>query len=178
MSGMDLFTGIGRVSVSPSLHVVSLGLSRYTGRLRSVQPALREAVDTIVRDRIEDNFATESAAGDPWVSLGERAQDERRRGGYGEDGPILQRRGRLKRQALMKGIWTFQGQEGFAYVTAGAFRTASYGPLHQTGGRGQYRDVPARPFLVINEQDVDDIARIIEEYVIGRVGMATAAAML
>jgi phage gpG-like protein len=179
MSTTDLFGGVGAagVTVTPSLNVVTLGLNRYSGRLRSVRPALREAVDTVIRDRIESNFAREEAAGTPWAGLGTRALDERERGGYG-DGPILQRRGRLKRQALMKGIWTFQGQEGFAYVSAGAFRTAPYGPFHQTGYRGQGGDVPARPFLIINAQDVEKIQQIIERYVVGRVGATVAATIL
>jgi len=164
----SLLSGIGPgVNVTPSLGLVALQLKRTAGDIRSLREPIEEAIDSIVRPRIEQNFITESEAGiRDWVSLSSRTEKEREAQGYGGQSPKLQRRGVLKREALQKNIWTFRGSEGIAFISAGSFQRARYAlTLHDGGFTPRGGKILPRPFLVINEVDEQKIALHIREWV-------------
>lgn len=149
------------IKTIPNLMRLAGALSYWSGELRSTKPVLKEAVDEVVRPRIRENFASESAAGNPWAQLSETTVKDRLSQGY-DSGPILNRTGTLAEAAQQANIWTFRGSQGEAFIK-GLPDRAWYGVVHDQGLLAP--QVPQREFFVINEDDEEEIREILTEWV-------------
>lgn len=104
---------------------------------------------------IERNF---EAGGRPreWKPLDPETIRQRVEQGYGT-GPILVRTGRLKRSASAIRRWNVS--RGVAETTEFP-PSVFYAPFHQFGTRY----MPARPFMMIQEEDAEEIEEIFFEW--------------
>jgi len=165
-----------RLQISGMANAFNMGraLSTQAGQIRSVGPALEQAVDEVIRPAIHRSFDYErETEGTPWVPLAEATKFWSYRASRNAGGnPILDVTGNLRRVATSKDIWTFQNQRGIAQVTG--LPGAEYGRSHEFGYYNFKAgvDVPARPFMTIGEQSVTRIEEILLDYVSGRLGRA------
>jgi len=161
-----------RIQIGGMANAFNMGrqLTRYSGDIRSVRPALEKAVDEVIRPGITLSFSEQrEVPGVKWEKLADSTplwpyRASRNAG----NNPILDVTGKLKRVAQQKNIWTFDGQAGTAMVHG--LPGAEYGRYHEFGYYNVLvgRDVPARPFMTIDQDDVEDIEQIFMDYIHGR----------
>lgn len=98
-----------------------------------------------------------SGGNEPWLELSEFTIRRREEEGYG-DTPLIKTRHLL-------GNIDVSGDGTHIEVTAGA----DYAGLHQFGGKtvidGRNVYIPARPFITLTPQDVDEIIELINKYI-------------
>ena len=132
---------------------VRRALRRIAGALADPSPAMR-AIATHLADRAEDAFETEASPGGmPWPALKPATERARKRSGHVPI-TILQRSGALVRSILAD----------WSDTEAVAGTNLVYAATHQFGD--PERNIPARPFLGVSEQDnrfiVDTLVRHID----------------
>lgn len=113
----------------------------------------------IVSKAIDNNFATESAAGDAWPPLAPKTIEQRLKQGYGA-GPILQRSHDLR--GSMKAGSDNESAE------VGPSEDIPYAWTHEAGDPS--RNIPARPFLRITVADEQEIENAILDHLIANEG--------
>lgn len=119
--------------------------------IRSFREPLVKSVREVVIPSIRNNFA---AQGRPtWEPLAPATVLAR-----GASGPILNRTGKLLRVATQFNIWTYTRDS--ATIT-GIDSRVKYAKYHQ-GGTSK---MPARPFVLLQEEDEYMIERIFSEWV-------------
>lgn len=128
-------------------------LRRLDDRLGNLKPAMRD-IAGVLADASERAFQDEAdpATGAPWAPLTEATVGMR-----GDAHPILQRSGQLA--ASISPDW------GRDFAAAGTNKV--YAAMHQFGGTTAAdsmipgKDIPARPFLGLGDEDRDEILDII-----------------
>lgn len=128
-------------------------------RIGDVRTPLR-AFGRVMFRSIAENFEQE---GRPlaWKRLAPSTREQRR--GAGAFAQILQDKGTLK------GSIRF-AVEGNTLRIGPSGPAAVYGRIHQLGGqagRGQAVTIPARPYLVFQDEDLEEARELIERYVLG-----------
>ncbi len=126
-------------------------------RLDNLTPAMRD-IAGVLTDATERAFQDEAdpATGTPWAPLTEATVGMR----GGDAHPILQRSGQLA--ASVSGDW------GPDQAVAGTNKV--YAAMQQFGGTTAAtsmipgKDIPARPFLGIGDEDKDEILDIVRSY--------------
>jgi len=150
------------ITVTPALSGIISGLNRFSGDIRSTRPLLEQLVDEVVQPAIRSNFETQGTrlGGNHWVSLSQYTLEDKAKHGYPSD--ILVRTGRLKRRATSKAVWTFNGQQGHAFITASSFgEHHKVAVAHHTGTAR----MPDRPFLAVTPEDVNKMEQIVNEWI-------------
>jgi phage gpG-like protein len=164
------------VDWDPSPAILAAGYFDFGISLRSYREPLKRSVQKVVAPSIKHNF---EVGGRPaWLPLAEYTQEARAREGYGSARPILVRTGKLKRVAGQLNIWTIESDKAFVSQLPGA----DYGIVHQGGGgAGAFKgmagdlisgEVPARPFLLIQDDDVDRIETVFLDWARERLVLA------
>jgi len=112
---------------------------------------LMVAIAETMRTAVLKNFETEGARlGKKWQPLSLKTWMQRQKKGY--TGPILQRTGQLKRS-----IVSSYG-ENYAQVSTNLI----YAAIHHYGGqagRNKKVNIPARPFMQLNNDDLEKIKK-------------------
>ncbi len=111
---------------------------------------LRRAVREVVIPSIDQNFAVEGRPA--WPPL---AASTVRKKGHDR---VLHESGALRSRATSFGAWEFSDREGDAWVSTLGL---PYEWVHQAG----YRFIPKREYMMIQAEDVDQIAEKFEEHV-------------
>ncbi len=132
-------------------------LQRLDDRLDNLTPAMRD-IAGVLTDASERAFQDEAdpATGTPWAPLTEATVGMR----GGDAHPILQRSGQLA--ASVNADW------GRDFAAAGTNK--AYAAMQQFGGTTAAtsmipgKDIPARPFLGIGDEDRDEILDIVRSY--------------
>lgn len=128
---------------------IALGLEQISASLRSFQEPLRESVVRVLIPSIRENFDSEGRP--PWQRLADATVLRR-----GSSGPILNRTGTLRSEATSLENWNIGREE--ATMTG---VSAEYGAYHQEGTR----NMPARPFVMIQPEDEVQILDIFGDWV-------------
>lgn len=132
-------------------------LDRLLRSGRDLEPAMREIAGHLA-DSVAESFARQAAPdGTPWAPLGDRTVKERRRKGYGPEGPILQRSGDLSLRILSDSDRD----------SAAAGTNLIYAATHQFGSGDDGRNIPARPFLGVWPEHEELIRRSIVRHLSG-----------
>lgn len=127
---------------------------QFVARLNNLTPAMSEARDLLVA-QVEENFASESAAGEGWEYLKDSTLRDRARKGF-PPAPILERTGNLKAAA------TGHREVGIDYAEVGLQEGHPYGHFHIASGS---RDlIPLRDFLAVSEETIYKIDDAIIEH--------------
>jgi phage gpG-like protein len=153
----------------PSIGILANRMNAFATELTNMREPLVKAVQKVMIPSFRANFA---AQGRPsWEALS--AVTVKRRGGA--TGPILRRTGRLERDATQTSLWHFTD-------TAASIQSwpqsSWYGALHQSGygmaskasvkqqtSRGAAAFViPARPFIMFQEEDEPKIREVFMEW--------------
>jgi phage gpG-like protein len=116
---------------------------------KSFREPLTEALNGVLIPAIKQNFAEQGRP--PWKKLTQRTLQNRLYEGF-QRGPILDKTGRLKREAARKNNWDIRAN---TIVFRGVYFTqkVSYAGYHQNGAL----TMPARPFIQMTEADEVEI---------------------
>ena len=144
-----------------AIRKVSFAIDDMTPVFADIAGAMQEAA--------EDSLANEeSPSGEKWARLSNTTKDDRERQGYGRDGPILQRTGRLVGSIVAEWGQDFaRAGTNVAYATT-LFYGAKKGEFG-TGSRGTpipFGDIPAREFLGISDEQASDFLSRVHQHVL------------
>lgn len=128
-------------------------LARY--RIRSFREPLEQSVRRVVIPSIRKNFAVEGRP--QWAPLAPSTVLAR-----GASGPILDRTGRLKKVATQLNIWKYTRDSA---TIVGLDARVKYATYHQSGTS----KMPARPFVMLQDEDEERIEQIFYEWLDGRI---------
>jgi phage gpG-like protein len=150
----------------PSAHIIGREFGQLARGFRTFRVPLEKAVESVGIQHIIHQF---EVGGDPaWEPHAESTVERRSRqgtlGGYPQD--ILVESGALFAAATAKARWTITGDE--AWYSGNFPERVRYAPFHMTGAnlaRGGF--MPARPFIQMTDQDVDEIQGIFGKWVDG-----------
>lgn len=154
------------ISISPSVASIDADFKELSAGIRSFREPLKRAIQGVVSPSFVRNF---EVGGRPtWAPLSERRIAEKQALGYPLDTLIAT--GKLKQVAGQLNIWTIEGGyltgEAQAYVAG--LPGAEYGKYHTTGTR----KMPARPFLLVQQDDADEIEITFMNYIAERLAKA------
>lgn len=137
----------------PEPAIFAAGLESIGYRIRSFREPLERSVRQVMSPSLRENF--DAGGRPPWQELDWKTLAQK----AGEG--ILIRTGLLARVAGQFNIWQVSQES----ATLGSLPRASYGMIHQYGSG----HIPARPWAVIQEEDVDAIQDIFEKWLEERI---------
>lgn len=183
VSGLRTPGGILLFEFQPSIGILADKIEKLAGQIDNFREPLVKSVQTVIIPSIRKNFASEGRP--PWDPLSEVTV--KRRGG--DRGPILRRTGRLERTATQTSIWTITNTAASIQHWP---ESTWYGALHQAGYGGQQAKpvkkaskklgvvtaaelmaggtergtgvIPARPFIMYQEEDIPKIHEIFDQW--------------
>ncbi len=169
MSGISMGTGGGGASFdvdfSPSPFIMASQFDVMGVKVKSFKEPLAKSIREVMAPSLTQNF---DVGGRPaWNDLMPATVSRRARLGYGAT-PILVRSGKLKRVAGQLNLWTIDGPGGTAQITNlpdGVF----YGAIHQAGAETEWGGITARPWAVIQEEDMVEIEDIFLNWIDERI---------
>lgn len=184
-AGPRIDRGILSFDFKPSIGIMAAQVNKLGLDIRSFREPLTRSVKEVMIPSFRLNF--ESGGRPSWEPLTDTTAAIRDREGYGSDGPILVRTGKLAKTATQLNIWSIT--ENYAIIKS-LPAYVWYGKLHQSGLGGassvgavdkQIRDalksgnaikggahIPARPFVVMQEEDADDIHNVFDKWIAER----------
>lgn len=173
------------ISIEPAPVILVASFNKLGEDVRSFKEPLKRSVQQVLAPSIRKNFV-DSGRPDPWAPLTEKTKKTKRRDGYGRNAnKILKRTGRLQRLASTLSIWDIDGLNGEAVLNPPS--EIFYGAIHQAGfelvnikekvnkktGNVSFDTsiggLPARPWALIQDEDVNEIERVFEEWINERV---------
>lgn len=138
----------------PSIGIQAARMEKFGMDIRSFREPLKRSIQQVLAPSFRKNFDMEGRP-DPWAPLAEFTVDQR-----GNTGPILNRSGVLKRTIQQLNIWTIDTQKAAILDLP---QKIWYGKLHQGGYKGTGAATftfPARPFVLIQDEDYDAIEAV------------------
>jgi len=159
MAGAGLNVAVDSEEVQRHLR----GIAR---RMRSMEPAMA-VVEEVLATAVDDNFQEQGQRGgrQQWADLKDETWERRREGRGRGQGKILTDTGALSRSA--------QAGRRHDRRSAEVGTDLEYAATHQFGD--PRRNIPARPFLFVTDEDVQEIADTIADYIdLGKRGMLAA----
>lgn len=134
------------IKIVPLPAIVAADVDRLGLDIRSFREPLTRCIKQVMIPSIRKNFV--SGGRPAWEPLSEGTIIRR---GYSA-WPILNVTGKLQRRATQLNIWTI----GFESAQVESLPSdAYYGMFHQGGARRGNWVLPARPFLVLQEEDIE-----------------------
>lgn len=135
-------------------------LQSLLNRGSNLAPVMRE-ISMNILDAVEENFEKEGNASEQWAPWSDGWRQRRQKLGFTGDGnKVLTLRGELAASI------TAQSDNDTAEVGT----NKKYAAIHQFGGeagRNKSAKIPARPFLVIRDEDREDIKNSIMKHLKG-----------
>lgn len=163
-----------RINIEVDDRNVKAALNRLIRAGEDMSPAML-AVSEHLKDAALESFDRQRAPdGTLWAPLKESTRRQRGRGGFGEAGPILQRRGNLLRSIVSDHGRDFaEAGTNLVYAAVqhfGAEKGEFGGARTGLPGRSFFQpipwgDIPARPFLGVSDDDERQIGEIILDHV-------------
>ncbi|MET0466941.1 MAG: phage virion morphogenesis protein [Chitinophagaceae bacterium] len=129
-------------------------ISRFGENIRSMREPFNRAIREVIIPSIKKNFAVEGRPA--WQGLEPSTVISR-----GSAHPILQRKRNLLRKATQINIWSVDKDS--AAVT-GLDTRVKYAKYHQGGTR----NMPQRVFMILQDEDQDEIENIFQEWIVER----------
>jgi phage gpG-like protein len=154
------------IDFDPNVTIIRREFNELGADIRSFKVPLERAIREVMAPSFQRNF---DVGGRPaWAPLHDFTREQKQR--LGRSGGILVRTGALRRVAGQLNIWTVQGQQGRAFVR-GLPNRVWYGRLHQQGSDSMRAnvDLPPRPFIMAQQEDVAAVHKIFEEYIQDRI---------
>lgn len=166
----------------PSIGVLARRVDKLGADIRSFREPLRRAVKEVIIPSIRQNFEAEGRPA--WRELTDSRRLKR-----GSAHPILDDTGALRRTMGYLKIWHFDTEKA---LIPDLPQSVWYGKVHQSGYGGTTSfsvkniatgemetfteegegGIPARPFIMIQDEDLPEIDRIFSEWVAERVRKA------
>lgn len=149
------------LTFEPSLAKVEAHIKVLALELKDFKEPLQKCIKDVIIPSIQANFA---AGGRPaWAPYAQETLDFHKMLGESLSDSLLVKTGALKSAMGSESIWTISSTE--AYI-AGLPSNVWYGYLHQQGypGGSGNGPIPARPFAMLQEQDLADIDKVFDKW--------------
>jgi len=147
----------------PSLGISARRLDRLGLSIRSMREPLKRSIQQVLAPSFRKNFDV-GGRPDAWAPLADFTIEQR-----GNAGPILERSRLLKRTIQQLNIWHIDTQKAALLDLPPKIW---YGKLQQAGRDDQ--NLPARPFVMIQDEDYDKIERVFQIWLAERIAMSRA----
>lgn len=150
----------------PSIGIMAARVDKLGLDIRSFREPLKRSIQQVLAPSFRKNF---EAGGRPtsWQKLADHTREERSKLGLSPNGPILVRSGLLKKTIQQFNIWSID-------MTKAAITDLPpkiwYGKEQQAGNID--RNLPARPFVMIQDEDYDGIQAVFEVWLAERIALA------
>src|SRR5690349_1241826 len=155
------------LTFKPSLSVIRRDLLLLSVDLRSLHEPLKRSVQQVIIPSIRANF---DAQGRPaWAPYAASTIEFHEMLGIDMSRSMLDKTGALKRTATTLAIWTI-GKEDATLNSLPP--NVWYGNLHQTGGKGGKGPkgiMPARPFIMFQDEDYEKITEVFAKWLDERI---------
>lgn len=149
------------LTFQPTLERVNSYLKAMALEMTTFKKPLQKCVKDVIIPSIQKNF---DVGGRPsWAPYSQETLDFHKMLGESVSDSLLVKTGALKSAMGSESIWTITGNE--AYI-AGLPDNVWYGALHQAGypGGSGNGPIPARPFAMIQEEDMPAIDKIFDTW--------------
>lgn len=150
------------VTIEPLPAILVADFNAGAEQIRSFREPLKNAIQGVIAPSLKHNFSVGGRP--PWEPLAESTISKK-----GFD-TILVDTGKLEQIAGQLNIWFIDGGYLSEGNTASAYisdlQGADYGQYHQDGTK----HMPARPWAILQPEDVDDIQSVFEAYINQRIG--------
>lgn len=155
--------GLGfTVTMIPTAAILVRDFDKLGLDIRSFRVPLERSVREVLAPSLRRNF---DVGGRPnaWAELSGYTILQREQQGYEPFAPLV-RTGRLQRVAGQLNLWTINGPAGEAYISSLPQR-AWYGAIQHMGFVGGNDAVtPARPWALIQAEDIDGVEEVFETW--------------
>jgi phage gpG-like protein len=151
----------------PSLASVKRDLDALGVDIRSFNEPLKRSIQQVLIPSFRANF---DAQGRPaWAPYADTTIEFHQMLGIDMSKSLLVKTGALKRAAQQLNLWTITKESAtFTSLPQGVW----YGNIHQTGGKGGKGAggvIPARPFIMFQDEDGDKIAEVFAKWLDERI---------
>lgn len=154
------------IDISPSPEVIHSDIRNIGQEFKTFRTPLRESVRDVMVPSIDTNFAVGGRP--PWQPLGEQTVERRTRQGTGTQ--ILVESGSLRRSATQFSRWNI-GTDS-AEISNWPQRDLVKAAVHEGGATVRTKlgisNIPARPFLLIQDEDAARIDEIFLDWMESR----------
>lgn len=149
----------------PPLSVIKRDLDALGVDIRSFREPLKRCIQQVMIPSIRQNF--DSSGRPPWAPYAASTLEFHEMLGEAMSRGLLIRSGALRGAATTLNIWSLSQEEAkFNGLPGGVW----YGNLHQTGGKsGKTGTMPARPFVMFQDEDGDKIVEVFAKWLDERI---------
>lgn len=151
----------------PSLNVIKRDLNALGVDIRSFREPLKRCVQQVMIPSILANFDAEGRP--PWAPYADTTVEFHEMLNLDMSRALLNKTGALKRTATTLAVWTLTKESA---TFGGLPQSVWYGNLHQSGGKGGKGPkglIPARPFVMFQDEDGDKIAEVFAKWLDERI---------
>jgi len=156
---LSMGTMMGIKALRKDLLQLSMDFAKNGG----LKQPLERCRDQVIIPSIRMNFA---AQGRPtmWEPIGEMNFYRTQRGAAGA--PILQPTGGMKNTALKKARFHISNNVTTYgnWPTSSGHKASRYGYVHDMGGKSDFGEIPARPFALYQNSDIDKITKVFAKW--------------
>jgi phage gpG-like protein len=156
--------------ILPPVYVIQAALSETAQSLRSFREPLQRAVRSVIAPRIYENFDDGGASGS-WAPLALSTIVWKFNNGFARNAlDPLKRSGKLQKKAAQLNNWKYTSDTAtFDKLPADAM----YGMYHQFGYTNALTggNVPARPWVEVNDNDIDRIEEMFDTFAKVKLGI-------
>lgn len=155
----------------PSIGLSARRIDTFGLQIQSFREPLKRSIQQVLAPSFRKNFEAEGRP-QRWEPLSEATLEIR-----GSSHPILVRSGLLKRTIQQFNIWTVDRTKAALLDLP---QKIWYGKIHQAGygrrGSGQSRaaGIPARPFVMVQDEDYEAIDRVFDRWFAERAAISGA----
>jgi phage gpG-like protein len=189
LQGLNIQGGLvmPRITFSPTIGIAAGRINKFGMNIKSFREPLKRSIQQVIIPSIRRNF---DEGGRPaWVPLADATIDLRMSLHGSSGGGPLVRSGELRRTMSQFNIWDVNDQRAIlahlpSKVWYGAIHQAGYGRMAKRTSKSKIRDyltslvdraedegskglnvnIPARPFVVLQENDLDDIYQVFGDW--------------
>lgn len=156
------------LTFTPSLRIVAARIDKLGLDIRSFRVPLKRCVKDVIIPSIQQNF---EVGGRPtWAPYADVTTEIHQE--MGEDlGDMLVKSGKLKQTMSYQNLWTITKDEASLDDLP---PNVWYGKIHQAGygGKGGKGSIPARPFVMLQEDDEQKIVDVFDKWLVERIEAA------
>jgi phage gpG-like protein len=153
-----------KITFSPTIGLITKRIDKLGIDIRSFREPLKRSIQRVIAPSMVMNF---DVGGRPaWVPLSSSTVLIRERMKQGNSDKILVKTGLLRRTMGQLNIWDISRDTA---IIAHLPEKIWYGSIHQGGGHTGDATIPARPFAMLQDEDVDHVQQVFAEWLEERI---------
>jgi phage gpG-like protein len=158
--GLGVNDGLVQFKFKPSIGIMAARVDKLGLNIKSFREPLKRCVQKVIAPSFKKNFEA-GGRPEPWAPQSEVTMD------MGGSGQPLIRSTTLMKTMQQLNIWTINERAASLQDLPGSIW---YGKIHQAGDPGT--NTPARPFVLLQGEDYDDIEKVFSDWLQERIDRA------